>query len=89
VIWIPYGDLEEAFGLAADRGASYLILSAEILRFRPALRAHWALDGSRIVPVEVPAGLEPVFDRSERGLIIYRFGTPPRDRASGLEPSRG
>ena len=82
VVWIPLGSMADLFDIAARYGATYLAVTPEALRFRPALGDHWRVEGARIDPVAVPSRLLPVFDRRDSGVIIYRIEDPvqaPRD----------
>jgi predicted TIM-barrel fold metal-dependent hydrolase len=79
VVWVPYGDLETLFRVADRYGVRYVVITRDVIRFRPGLAPHWGVEDDRLVPLSVPARLEPVFDRSPEGLIIYRIAPRPLD----------
>ncbi len=84
VVWVPYGDSETLFRVADRYGVRYLAITRDVIRFRPGLAPHWAVEGERLVPRDVPPRLHPVFDRAPEGLIIYRIMPEPPDRGSSV-----
>jgi 4-amino-4-deoxy-L-arabinose transferase-like glycosyltransferase len=88
VVWVPYGDLETLFRVADRYGVRYLVITRDVIRFRPALAPHWAVEGERLAPLSVPARLEPVFDRAPEGLIIYRIAPESLDPDSSERQTR-
>jgi 4-amino-4-deoxy-L-arabinose transferase-like glycosyltransferase len=74
VVWTPFGDLDQALATADRYGVDYLLVTRDVIRFRPELSRNWAVEGEAIRPLLVPDRLEPVYDRADQGLIIYRLG---------------
>jgi hypothetical protein len=73
VVWIPLGTLEDLFEIARRYDATHLAVTPEALRFRPGLSGVWKVEGEAIEALSVPDGLTPVYDRRDRGVIIYRI----------------
>ncbi len=85
VVWIPYGPLASAFDVAARYGATYLAVTAEVLRFRPHLEAYWHLESGRLEVRAEPPGLDLAYDGRGSGVMIYLI----RSGAAGGEGLRG
>ncbi len=84
VVWIPYGPLASAFDVAARYGATYLAVTAEVLRFRPDLEEYWGVEAGRLEVRAAPPGLDLVYDGRGSGVMIYRI----RSGAAGDEGPR-
>lgn len=74
VVWVPYGGMDALLKVADHYRAAYLAVTPDVLRFRPDLSKHWALDGRTIRPLDLPPSLQALYDRKDEGVIIYRIG---------------
>ena len=75
VVWTPSGGLDELLRAARDYHAEYLVVSAELIRFRPELAAYFALADGEVHGVNLPTGFEEVFAGAGRRVVIWKL--PP------------
>jgi hypothetical protein len=73
VVWTPAGGMDEVLRAAADYGAGYLVVSADLLRFRQELRPHFEADASGVRGIDLPAGWKEVFAGMGRKVVIWRL----------------
>jgi hypothetical protein len=78
VVWTPAGGLDEVLRAARDYHAEYLVVSAELIRFRPELTSHFQVSQGAVSGVDLPAGFTEVFAGAGRRVVIWRF---PRESA--------
>jgi hypothetical protein len=77
VIWTPAGGLDELLRAASDYHAGYLVVSSELLRFRPELRRHFDDTGGAVSAAALPEGFEEVFAGAGRRVVIYKLPGGP------------
>ncbi len=77
VVWVPVGGLDTLLSTAADYGASYLVVSRELLRFHPGLRAHFKVEEEGVQGVDLPEGFEEVYAGQGRRVVIWRLPGSP------------
>ena len=73
VVWTPAGGLDELLRAARDYHAGYLVVSAELIRFRPELAPHFSVTDGAVRAVALPEGFTEVFAGAGRRVVIYRL----------------
>jgi len=76
VVWAPAGGLDEVMRAAGDYGARYLIVSEELLRYRPMLAGHFETGDEGLRGLDLPGGIDEVFAGAGRRVVIYRLPEP-------------
>lgn len=77
VVWAPAGGLDEIRRAAADYHAHYLIVSGELLRFRPELGAHFQVTEGAVHEVDLPQGFDQVYAGAGRRVVIWKLAEGP------------
>lgn len=72
-VMTPYGPLEDVWKVACGYGVDYAVVSAEQLRWLPALRQHWIADEHRVIERSLPPHLHGQLTSSGGRFIVYRI----------------
>jgi hypothetical protein len=76
----PVGSLADIWGVAADYGATNLVVCADQLELIPSLNALWGSERGRIVEREVPSFLKLELTTRSGRFRLYRFSWNERSR---------
>jgi len=71
VVWVPTGGMGELMRTAKDYGADYLVVSEDLLRYRPDLRDSFESDDSGIHGRDLPDGFREVYASDGRRIVIW------------------
>ncbi len=83
-VMTPYGPPEDVWRVACAYGVDYLVVSAELLRWLPALREYWITDGPVVLERRAVPSLECEMVSSGGMFRVYRI-----DRATLCLPAEG
>ncbi|MBN1426593.1 hypothetical protein JXA88_18755 [Candidatus Fermentibacteria bacterium] len=72
-VMTPYGPLEDVWRVVCGHDVDYLVVSAEQLRWLPALREYWLADGERIFARSIPPHLHEEMTSSGGMFVVYRI----------------